>query len=155
MGLPLLAGHVLVRLTDGAPEVSEAVLDALEAAFPTHTGRGRTRIGNVWDVPPTLTPEGTWTVAEAGPEGTEAIPVPGPAVSASQSFDVESAAAPPPRRPALTGEATAELLGAPEHVGTMLRALAALCRVEEQGREEQGPQLAVRLRLGCADAGVG
>ncbi|MFI9363054.1 hypothetical protein ACIG5E_18665 [Kitasatospora sp. NPDC053057] len=154
MGLPLAAGHVLVRLTDGAPEVAEAILDALEAAFPTHTGRGRTRIGNVWDVPPTLTSEGTWTVAEAGPEGTSAIPVPGPAVSSSQAFDVQSPA-PPRQRPALTGEAMAELLGAPEHVETMLRVLAALCRVDEEDREEQGPQLAVRLRLGGAAAGAG
>ncbi|MFD8706808.1 hypothetical protein ACFV1W_30105 [Kitasatospora sp. NPDC059648] len=154
MGLPLLAGHVLVRFTDGPPEVAEAVLDALEAAFPTHTGRGRTRIGNVWDVPPTLTSEGTWTVAEAGPGGTEAIPVPGPAVSTSQAFDVQSPA-PPQRPPALTGGATAELLGTPEHVDTMLRALAALCRVDEQGREEQGPQLAVRLRIGRPAGGAG
>ncbi|MEU6972330.1 hypothetical protein AB0A71_32355 [Kitasatospora aureofaciens] len=154
MGLPLLAGHVLVRLTDGAPEVAGAVLDALETAFPTHTGRGRTRIGNVWDVPPTLTSESTWTVAEAGPEGTRTIPGPGPAVSTSQAFDVQSPA-PPPGPPALTGEATAELLGAPEHVETMLRALSALCPVDEEGREEQGPQLAVRLRLGCAAPGAG
>ncbi|MGW2371075.1 MULTISPECIES: hypothetical protein [Kitasatospora] len=154
MGLPLVPGHVLVRLTDGAPQDADAVLDALEVAFPTHTGRGRTRIGNVWDVPPTLTSEGSWTVAEAGPDGTSAIPVPGPAVSTSQAFDVQSPA-PPPDRPALTGEATAELLGAPEHVETMLRALTALCRVDEENREEQGPQLAVRLRLRCAAADAG
>ncbi|MFJ8623822.1 hypothetical protein ACIRD3_13385 [Kitasatospora sp. NPDC093550] len=147
MGLPLAAGHVLVRLGDGPQEAAEAVLDALEAAFPTHTGRGRTRIGNVWEDPSTVTPEGTWVVAEAQPDGPEAITAPGPSVGLSQTFDAHGAGA-PGQPTALAGEVGAELLGRSEDVARILHALAGLGLVVEEGREEQGPQLAVRLRLG-------
>ncbi|MFG2844128.1 hypothetical protein ACGF12_13295 [Kitasatospora sp. NPDC048296] len=152
--MPLSAGHVLVRLHDGAREVAEAVLDLLEGVFPTHTGRGLTRIGNVWDSPPTLTPEGIWTVAESRPDGVSAIPVPGPAVSASQAFDVHSLT-PLEGRTVLPGEITAELLGTPADVEAMLRTIGDLCSACEEGRERQGPQLAVRLRLGHAVAEPG
>ncbi|MFH8386682.1 hypothetical protein ACH4E7_38120 [Kitasatospora sp. NPDC018058] len=153
--MPLSAGHVLVRLGDGAQEVADAVLDVLEGVFETHTGRGRTRIGDVWDVPPTLTSEGTWTVAESQPGGASAIPAPGPSVSSSQAFNVRSSTPPPEKRIVLPGEITAELLGAPEDVRTMVRTISGLCSAREEGQEEQGPQLAVRLRLGHAVAEPG
>ncbi|MFE5586609.1 hypothetical protein [Kitasatospora sp. NPDC056531] len=152
--MPLSAGHVLVRLDDGAREVANAVLDLLEGVFPTHTGRGLTRIGNVWDAPPTLTSEGTWTVAVSHPGGASAIPVPGPAVSTSQAFDVHSFT-PLEGQTVLPGEITAELLGAPADVEAMLRTITGLCSAREEGRERQGPQLAVRLRLGHAVAEPG
>ncbi|MFI8455530.1 hypothetical protein [Kitasatospora sp. NPDC085464] len=154
MGLPLAAGHVLVRLGDGPQQAAEAVLDALEAAFPTHTGRGRTRIGNAWEDPATVTSEGTRVVAGAQPDGVS--------VRLSQSFDARDPRDPPearespatgspdgPAHPiALAGGVGADLLGSPDDVRRVLGVLAGLCATEEESREEQGPQLAVRLRLG-------
>ncbi|MET8542437.1 hypothetical protein ABZW03_17550 [Kitasatospora sp. NPDC004799] len=158
MGLPLAAGHVLVRLQlgEGPQHAAEAVLDALEAAFPTHTGRGRTMLGNVWEDPATVTSEGVRVVAEPRISRTPAAPAPSPSASLSQSFDARSSdprssddhrtAAPvPPAVP--PGGLVGLLLGAPQDVERVLRALAGLCRVHEEGREQQGPQLAVRLRL--------
>ncbi|MFG3224582.1 hypothetical protein ACGF07_07370 [Kitasatospora sp. NPDC048194] len=149
MGLPLSVGHVLVRLEDGEPGAADAVLDLLEALFPTHTGRGLTRIGNVWEDPPTLTSESTWTVAEPRLGGASPGPGPGPAVSASQAFDVHHGT-PPGRGAGPAGGVTAELLGAPEDVEVMLRTLTGCCSAQEEGRRQEGPQLVVRLRLGPA-----
>lgn len=146
MGLPLAAGHVLVRLGEGPRESAEAVLDALEAAFPTHTGRGRTRIGNAWEDPATVTSEGVRVVAEPRIHRSPTAPAPIPSASFSQSFDAHAAGSPgPPVK--LPGGLTADLLGGPADVERVLRALAGLCRTREEGRERQGPQLAVRLRL--------
>ncbi|MGW1178649.1 hypothetical protein ACWD4P_33590 [Kitasatospora sp. NPDC002543] len=147
MGLPLAAGHVLVRLGDGPRESAEAVLDALEAVFPTHTGRGRTLIGNVWEDPATVTSEGTRVVAEPRIHRAPAGAAPTPSASHSQSFDAHAAGSPGPPV-ALPGGITADLLGRPEDVERVLRALAGLCRTRERSRTDQGPQLAVRLRLG-------
>ncbi|WP_030230987.1 hypothetical protein [Streptomyces sp. NRRL S-350] len=162
MGMPLAAGHVLVRVAADPQEAAEAVLDALEAAFPTHTGRGRTRIGNVWEDPPTLTSEGTRVVAEPRPgsggapttapgpsRGPSARPPAGagPSASLSQTFDAHSEAA-PGRPVALAADVGAEVLGRPEDVERVLRALSGRCRAHQVHREEHGPQLAVRLRLG-------
>ncbi|MGA5822840.1 hypothetical protein ACPC54_33885 [Kitasatospora sp. NPDC094028] len=138
MNVPLAAGHVLVRLTGGGPAAADAVLDRLEAVFPTHTGRGRTRRGNPWDDPPTLTSEGTWTVNAPGP---------GPPPAVSQTFDV-SAAVPSGQGFAPAGGITANLLGAPEDVEAVLGALAGFGPLHEEGRDHQGPLLAVRVRLG-------
>ncbi|MFE7528776.1 hypothetical protein ACFU7Y_24105 [Kitasatospora sp. NPDC057542] len=146
MGLPLAAGHVLVRLGAGPQESAEAVLDALEAAFPTHTGRGRTRIGNVWEDPATVTSEGVRVVAVPEPEGATAGPAPSPSVRLSQAFDAHAAGRPGPPA-ALAGPLAADLLGGPGDVERVLSALAGFCRTHEEGREEQGPLLAVRLRL--------
>ncbi|MFJ6619706.1 hypothetical protein ACIQOW_19285 [Kitasatospora sp. NPDC091335] len=148
MGLPLAAGHVLVRLGDGPQESAEAVLDALEAAFPTHTGRGRTRIGNVWEDPATVTSEGTRVVARPRITRTPTGPAPIPSTSLSQSFDAHRAGSSGPPV-TLAGEVAADLLGRPEDVERVLRVLSGLCRTRERGRAEQGPQLAVRLRLGA------
>lgn len=146
MGLPLAAGHVLVRLGEGPRESAEAVLDALEAAFPTHTGRGRTHIGNAWEDPATVTSEGVRVVAEPRIHRTPAGPAPSPSVSFSQSFDAHRAGTPGPP-PALPEGLSADLLGGPEDVERVLRALAGLCRTHEEGRAAQGPWLAIRLRL--------
>ncbi|MFE5588312.1 hypothetical protein [Kitasatospora sp. NPDC056531] len=94
-----------------------------------------------------MTSDGTWTVAEPGPDGASAIPVPGPGVSSSQTFDVHSASTPENRLPP-AGGITADLLGTPEDVETMVHTIADLCSAREENREEQGPRLAVRLRLG-------
>ncbi|KJS59864.1 hypothetical protein [Streptomyces rubellomurinus] len=148
MSVPLAPGHVLVRLTDGGPTAADAVLDRLEAVFPTHTGRGRTRLGNPWDDPPTLTSEGTWTIAAPRPDGAaEAVRAPGPAPAVSQTFDV-STAAPASHGFTAVGGITADLLGTPDDVTTMLHALAALGPLSEEHRDHQGPLLAVQLRLG-------
>ncbi|MGW3230773.1 hypothetical protein [Kitasatospora sp. NPDC001095] len=150
MGLPLAAGHVLVRLGEGPQDAAEAVLDALEAAFPTHTGRGRTLIGNAWEDPPTVTSEGVRVVAEPRIHRTPTTPGPSPPASLSQSFDAHRAGSPGPPV-ALSGGLAADLLGGPEDVERVLRALTALCGTREEGRERQGPQLAVRLRLDPRD----
>ncbi|MFI2612626.1 hypothetical protein [Kitasatospora sp. NPDC018619] len=161
MGLPLAAGHVLVRLGEGPQEAAEAVLDALEAVFPTHTGRGLTRIGNVWEDPPTVTSEGVRAVAEPRITRSPPAPAPGPSVRLSESFDARSFGAESyeaesyeahragvPEPPVtLAGALAAELLGGPEDVRRVARALAGLCRTQEEDREERGPQLVVRLRL--------
>ncbi|WP_316527454.1 hypothetical protein [Kitasatospora brasiliensis] len=149
MGLPLAAGHVLVRLGEGPREAADAVLDALEAAFPTHTGRGRTLIGNVWEDPATVTSEGIRVVAEPRITRAPTGPAPSPSVSSSQAFDAHRPGAPGPPL-VLPGGLAAELLGGPEDVERVLGALAARCPTHEVGRERRGPQLAVRLRLGSA-----
>ncbi|WP_104819002.1 hypothetical protein [Kitasatospora sp. MMS16-BH015] len=128
MDLPLAAGHVLVRLSDGPPQSAEAVLDALERAFPTHAGRGRTRRANPWEDPPTSAPAASgW----------------------SEVFDRTSG---PARLPPLLlpgGGLTVELLGTPADAEAMARALAGLGATRRTGHEQQGPHLAVRLRLGA------
>ncbi|MFJ6384052.1 hypothetical protein ACIQI7_29115 [Kitasatospora sp. NPDC092039] len=147
MGLPLAAGHVLVTLGEGPRKSAEAVLDALEAAFPTHTGRGRTMLGNVWEDPAALTSEGVRVVAEPRITRAPARPAPSPSVRLSQSFDAHRAGSPGPPV-TLPGELAADLLGGPAEVERVRDALAGLCRTHEEGRETRGPQLAVRLRLG-------
>lgn len=139
MTQPLPSGHVHVRLT-GDEQAAAAVLDRLEAVFPTHTGRGRTRIGNAWEDPPTLTSERTWTVAPAAP-------APGPSPAVSQTFDVTTAA-PSDHAYAAPGRLAAELHGTAEAVEALLRALADFGPLSEEGRDERGPVLTVRLRLG-------
>ncbi|MGK4585471.1 hypothetical protein [Kitasatospora sp. HPMI-4] len=147
MSLPLFSGHVLVCLQGGAESAVGAVFDVLEQAFPTHTGRGRNRVSNVWEAPPCLTPEGTWTVTGSGLQDSRGIPGSGPAVVSSQAFDTRDSTE--QRNPVSSADGiTADLLGAPDDVETMVRVLAELFRAGEQSREEQGPYVEVRLRLG-------
>ncbi|MCC9305772.1 hypothetical protein LN042_01385 [Kitasatospora sp. RB6PN24] len=147
MSLPLAAGHVLVRIGDGDQRSADAVLDALEGAFPTHTGRGHARIGNAWEDPPTVTPQGTRSVAGPAADGASTVPSAPPGMSSSQAFDVRTAAQ--RRRPVpLPGEATADVLGLVADVGALTHTLGELFRVQESGRDEQGPNLSLRLRIG-------
>ncbi|MFD8755383.1 hypothetical protein ACFV0O_31080 [Kitasatospora sp. NPDC059577] len=150
MGLPLAAGHVLVRLADGPPEAAHTVLDALETVFPNHTGRGRTRVGNVWEDPPTVTSEGTRVVAGPRPAGAPPRAAPAGVHLFSQAFDARSGRdrATPTQAITLAGGIDADLLGGHEDVERVLTVLTALCGTVEQEREAQGPHLAVRLRLG-------
>ncbi|MGF1428275.1 hypothetical protein [Kitasatospora sp. LaBMicrA B282] len=149
MSLPVFAGNVLVRLQDGTEDVAETVLDALEAAFPTRTGRGRSHVGNVWEAPQVLTPEGKWTVARSGIDAARPAAGSGPAVISSQAFDTLGAQG--RSRPVpLNGGITATVLGAPADVERMAGVLAELFRAEERGRAKNGPQLEARLRLAPA-----
>ncbi|MGW3044006.1 hypothetical protein ACWC9T_29080 [Kitasatospora sp. NPDC001159] len=146
VGLPLFAGHVLVRLHDGAPELAEALLNALEVSFPTHTGRGQTHPCNVWEDPPTMTPEGTRTAVVSGPTSSWVAPGNGPAVIFSQAFDIIGKHVGPNPAP-LMGGITADLLGTPKDVETIASVLAELFQVREEARQVQGPHILARLRL--------
>lgn len=146
MGLPLPPGHVLVRLWDTTGEGADTVLDGLEGCLPNHTGRGRNRIGNAWEDPPSVTAEGTWAVAR--PEhGDWVTPADGPAVVTSQAFDVAGPRA-PGAPPGLDGVVGAELYGAPKDVDTMLGVLGGLFTTEERAREAVGPLVRTRLSIG-------
>ncbi|MER6398574.1 hypothetical protein ABT263_21345 [Kitasatospora sp. NPDC001603] len=141
MGMPLPAGHVLVRLHDGPREVAVAVLDALEISFPTHTGRGESHQANVWEDPPIMRPGTT-----AGAADSEL-----PAVW-SQTFDPVSARA--DQGPiTLPGGITADVLGAPDVAFSVVRVLGELFHAEEEGMIRRGPEVEIQLRLGPRGTG--
>ncbi|MBO1413456.1 hypothetical protein [Streptomyces sp. FH025] len=134
MSLPLPAGHVLVRLHGGAEAVAAAVLDALEVSLPTHTGRGHTLTGNVWEDPPTV-------------RDSRNAPELGPPQVWSQTFDPRSAQV--DQEPIVLAEGiTADVLGTPDAVYAVVRVLGELFHAEEQGMVRRGPEIELRLRLG-------
>lgn len=130
MTTPVSAGHVMVQLEGGTKTDAGAVLGALELSFPTHTGRGHSRVANVWEDPPTepgSNPPERWSQTfQTGIGWTWRHPV------------------------TLAGEITAEIRGQPPAVGEMIRVLDTLFHAVEEERNEYGAEVAARLRLGRA-----
>jgi hypothetical protein len=128
MTTPLTAGQVTVQLEGGTAADAQAVLDALELAFPTHTGRGHSHVANVWEDPPTEPashPPERWSQTfRSGIGWTWEHPV------------------------SLAGGITAKVTGPRAAVDEMIRILDTLFHAVEEDRDEHGPGAAVRLRLG-------